>query len=90
MMPKEFSNVQNQTPNVPSYLFLIITREGGLSNQHLKNENSKTPPVDSPCIGGLGQHLQREDKFKDGQWSAAFTSGARNSGVPQKVPVLSP
>ena len=50
------------------YLLLVITREGGLSDQHLKDEHTKTPPINSSCVGGLSQHLRRtESKLTDDQ-----------------------
>ncbi len=42
-------------------LFFVVSREGRLSDEHLKDEDAKSPPIDCPRVRRLREHFGSEE-----------------------------
>jgi len=72
---------------------LVISTERRLSEQHLIGQDSESPPVDGSGVTLFEQDLPKEcvqKATRKGKGQVKLTSGAMNSGVPQKVLVVLP
>lgn len=67
---------------------LILSSEWRLLEEHLVNQDTKRPPIDSTPILLIEQDLEPVSEQPISKFSKYRTSGAINSGVPQKVLVV--
>ena len=73
-------------------VILVVALEGRLTEQHFVRQDTECPPIDSSGVPLLEQNLsmKRKSTCEVTIYIVSLTSGAMNSGVPQKVLVVLP